>query len=265
MDSEQDNLSLKLCNALPFLVSQPTWHPCTASSQRSFYLDMESAIQHTGGDSPREVSEKDCFRIPDPLLPFDGSKSADNPRKDAKNTDISERIGNQQGSDDSLARSQATGNGRENDAQFATRAAVQRFKEKLSHDGDCVLWTGATVHNGYGVAWTGIRLIPAHRFAYQLYVGPIPDGLHLDHLCKNRRCCNPKHLQAVTLTENNRRSSATKLTEWDAMRIREMVASGSKHKLVAEMFGIHKASVSAIVRGKTWNNALSRHTAKGAV
>ena len=69
----------------------------------------------------------------------------------------------------------------------------------------CWLWTGRT-HDGYGyVSWAG-RNRRVHRLMYELLVGPIPDGLHIDHLCRVRSCCNPKHLQPVTNAENLRRS-----------------------------------------------------------
>lgn len=47
--------------------------------------------------------------------------------------------------------------------------------------------------------------ITAHRFAYELLVGPVPDGLQLDHLCRNRACCNPEHLEPVEGVENRLR------------------------------------------------------------
>lgn len=69
-------------------------------------------------------------------------------------------------------------------------------------DNGCWLWTGSVVHNGYGqVAWNEATW-RVHRLAYTILVGPIPEGLDLDHLCRVRRCCNPAHLEAVTRREN---------------------------------------------------------------
>ena len=71
----------------------------------------------------------------------------------------------------------------------------------------CWQWCGAQSHNGYGycsVKYYGTSR--PHRFTYELIVGKIPDGLQLDHLCKNKLCVNPVHLEPVTLQENVLRS-----------------------------------------------------------
>lgn len=74
-----------------------------------------------------------------------------------------------------------------------------------SADG-CWNWTGEVNDYGYGRACVGAgKRKPAHRIIYQILVGPIPNGLTLDHLCRNRLCVNPEHLEPVTLGENLRR------------------------------------------------------------
>ncbi len=71
---------------------------------------------------------------------------------------------------------------------------------------DCWLWTGATSH-GYGqVRINRRRIVYTHRVAYALMIGPPPEGFaQLDHLCRNRPCCNPKHLEVVSAQTNTLR------------------------------------------------------------
>jgi len=91
-----------------------------------------------------------------------------------------------------------------------TRA--ERFDAKVEPEPNtgCWLWSGADSGKGYGKFWDGERLTLAHRYAYERHVGPIPDGLQIDHLCRVRCCVNPDHLEAVTQQENVRRGEAGK-------------------------------------------------------
>jgi HNH endonuclease len=94
--------------------------------------------------------------------------------------------------------------------ELEARIERLRFWELVSPEptSGCWLWTGKT-WNGYGKFIVGGRTMAAHRYAYELFSGPIPDGLELDHVCRVRSCVNPAHLEACTHRENtNRRDRA---------------------------------------------------------
>lgn len=81
------------------------------------------------------------------------------------------------------------------------------MQNKVQRDGDCWTWTGAINSSGYGSVGNGHGSSSlAHRVSYEFAVGPIPDGLTIDHLCRNTRCVNPDDLEPVTSAENARRS-----------------------------------------------------------
>lgn len=83
------------------------------------------------------------------------------------------------------------------------RPAIDRFEEKLIRTpGGCWRWVAAGVPHGYGVFFFNGKQGYAHRFSHEHFIGPIPSGWVVDHLCRNRRCVNPMHLQAVTYQTN---------------------------------------------------------------
>jgi len=85
---------------------------------------------------------------------------------------------------------------------------LDRFFSHIELDGSCWAWTGYVSPNGYGQMGDNRRIHYVHRWAYEHFIGPIPEGLVIDHLCRNRRCVNPAHLEPVTAEENWRRGDA---------------------------------------------------------
>lgn len=88
--------------------------------------------------------------------------------------------------------------------------ATKRIRRgvKITEEG-CWEWQGTSQPNGYGVFSINNHLQRTHRVSYEAFVAPIPDGLQIDHLCRNRICCNPEHLEPVTPAENTRRARAS--------------------------------------------------------
>lgn len=145
-----------------------------------------------------------------------------------------------------------------------------RFLTKLEQNlsNSCMEYTGCLDRGGYGRVGVGGKDLFAHRYAYELWVGPIPDGLQVRHVtCNNPRCCNPSHLLPGTHPENmadmtaaNRQSKGethgtAKLTELEVREIRKRYAAGGvTHRQLGELYGVHHTVVGRIVRRKHWSH-----------
>lgn len=128
-------------------------------------------------------------------------------------------------------------------------------------DFQCWPWNGAKNAKGYGRCHGTV----AHRLAYSLAIGPIPDGQVLRHKCDNPSCCNPKHLVPGTQSQNmsdmrsrdrhtrGERSGRSKLTEAQAQ---DILRNPQKLKLVdlAKKYSVSKATVSLIRSGERWGH-----------
>jgi hypothetical protein len=122
--------------------------------------------------------------------------------------------------------------------------------EDRGHETPCWIWQLATLKHGCPVNRN--RLM--HRVYYEQLVGPIPLGLQLDHLCRNRACVNPAHLEPVTAAENQHRGSNAKLTSEDVREIRALLAAGQRQGEIGRVYGITKSQVSAINIGRAWRS-----------
>jgi hypothetical protein len=132
-------------------------------------------------------------------------------------------------------------------------AERQNFSERYEVDAGtgCWTWTWFKDHSGYG------RLIcegeqQAHRVFYKRHVGPIPSGAQLDHLCRNRACVNPAHLEPVTAAENVRRGKNAKFSAAKIREIRDLCAQGWVQADIARAYGTTDANISAIKRERNW-------------
>jgi hypothetical protein len=85
-----------------------------------------------------------------------------------------------------------------------------KFFQNIEKTDSCWLWTGGQNGRGYGNFYDGRRMVRAHRFSFKLFRHDIPDELVIDHLCQNKLCVNPDHLDAVTQQVNVARYYAAK-------------------------------------------------------
>ena len=142
-----------------------------------------------------------------------------------------------------------------------------RFWARVDDSGGpdtCWLWTASRDLKGYGKFNTGYAMPPAsaHRVAFVLCHGPIPDGFVVRHSCDNPSCVNPRHLSAGTYEDNANdmvvrgRSGLAKLTVATVREIRRRVGEGEKRSALAREFRVTHSTVGRIARGDCWRAVL---------
>ena len=139
---------------------------------------------------------------------------------------------------------------------MAGKKRTKSIKEMVTIDPEtgCWNWNLHCGQNGYGIIWFEGKNRYVHRISYQLYVGEIPDGMTIDHLCRNRRCANPDHMEVVSIQVNSQRRVNTKLSPSDIPKIRVLLAQGVRQREIASDFGTTQSNISLIKRGVNWDN-----------
>lgn len=153
---------------------------------------------------------------------------------------------------------------------YALDRPESRFWPKVSvrEPGACWPWLGRRTPTGYGLFRVGSRMVPAHRYAWQITYGDIPNPMEVCHRCDNPCCCNPQHLFLGTQADNVRDMQAkgrrasfigeangrAKLTEAQVRTIRQLFAAGSTRTSLARSFGVTRNSIDNIVNRTTWRS-----------
>lgn len=131
---------------------------------------------------------------------------------------------------------------------------MQRFWERVDKSGECWIWTAGKTVGGYGVFSFGKnKQDMAHRWSYKKFVGPIPDGLFIDHLCRNRACVRPSHLEPVTNRENILRGtgfSARHAAKTQCSNGHEFTPENTK---IMRRNGVFRRRICRICHRKRWN------------
>lgn len=130
--------------------------------------------------------------------------------------------------------------------RFTAVPVADRLYANLIPLDHCLIWMGGTVQNGYGVLKDHGKTLLVHRLAWELEVGPIPEGYQIDHVkargCQSILCCYVGHLEPVTQLENMRRAGQVKydaaaMTRW----VVDLRDRGMTYYQIADLTGLSRA------------------------
>jgi hypothetical protein len=145
-----------------------------------------------------------------------------------------------------------------NRARERTPDSERYLVEDRGYSSPCWIWRLAiNPQTGYGVTTVEGVARNAHRESYERLVARLPDRVVLDHLCRNRACVNPAHMEPVTDAINLRRGDGCRLSEAQVVEIHSRAWAGELQKGIAAEFGIHPTHVSAIKLGKRWTDVVA--------
>lgn len=148
-------------------------------------------------------------------------------------------------------------------------AFAERFIAKLvESDSGCWEWQGSLNPKGYGQLNDRGVIRKVHRVAYEMFIGPIPDGLGVLHSCDNRKCANPAHLRAGTNADNVADRVARKRCargernrhKYPAALVRKVLEHTGSTREIAQALGMSKSQVWSIKAGKSWASLPKRIT-----
>lgn len=135
---------------------------------------------------------------------------------------------------------------------------LERFLAKVVKTSTCWIWVGYSKNGRYGTIYIAGKSVCAHRASYELFIGPIPDGLEVLHSCDNTKCVNPEHLKAGTHIENMRdcvnkgRKAKTKPYKLvginDHQKIYDLLNLGLSQRKIAEIMNVTQSRICQINR-----------------